>query len=113
MFAFVVLVVASGAGPELVGVAAVVGGAAGLLWFDLREDLMLGDAGANVAGAAVGVGVVLACSPTIRVVALVVVAALNLLSEVVSFSKVIDRVPPLRALDRLGRTVRGSGEGAG
>ena len=112
-FAFVVLAVASGAGPELVGVAVVVGACVGLLWFDLRESLMLGDAGANVVGAAVGVGVVLACSPTIRVAALVVVAALNLVSEVVSFSRVIERVPPLRALDRLGRTLRGSGGGAG
>jgi hypothetical protein len=29
--------------------------------------------------------------------------ALNLMSEVVSFSSVIDAVPPLRYLDRLGR----------
>ena len=34
---------------------------------------------------------------------LAVVAALNLASEVVSFTKVIDRTPPLRYLDRLGR----------
>jgi hypothetical protein len=34
---------------------------------------------------------------------LLVVAGLNLTSEVVSFSRVIDRVPPLRTLDRLGR----------
>jgi hypothetical protein len=31
------------------------------------------------------------------------VAALNLASEVVSFSRVIDRFAPLRALDRAGR----------
>jgi hypothetical protein len=31
------------------------------------------------------------------------VLALNLASEAVSFSKVIDRVGPLRALDRAGR----------
>ena len=33
----------------------------------------------------------------------VVLIALNLLSEVVSFSRVIERVPPLRWFDRLGR----------
>jgi hypothetical protein len=32
-----------------------------------------------------------------------VVAALNVVAELVSFSRVIDRVPPLRALDRFGR----------
>ena len=66
--------------------------------------VMLGDAGANPLGAAVGVGVVLACSPGVRVAALVAVGALNLASELVSFTKVIDRTPPLRFLDRLGRS---------
>ncbi len=103
LLAFSVLAVGTGAGPELVGVAIAVGGAAGLLVPDLRERLMLGDAGANATGGAVGLGVVLACSPATRVAVLVAVAALNLASEAVSFSRVIQRVPPLRALDRLGR----------
>jgi hypothetical protein len=47
--------------------------------------------------------VVLACSPGTRTVALIVVAALNLASEAVSFSTVIDRIGPLRVLDHLGR----------
>lgn len=85
------------------GVAVVVGGAVGLLLFDLREELMLGDAGANVLGGVLGVGLVLSGSFPTRIGALVVVAALNALSEVVSFSAVIDRVRPLRFLDRLGR----------
>jgi hypothetical protein len=34
----------------------------------------------------------------------VIVIVLTILAEVVSFSKVIDRVPPLRALDRAGTT---------
>lgn len=85
------------------GVAVVIGAALGLLWFDLREELMLGDAGANVLGGVLGVGLMLSCSFPVRVGALVVVAALNLASEFVSFSNVIERAPPLRALDRLGR----------
>lgn len=103
LLAFVGLLLASGAAPELSGVALVVGAAAGLLWDDLRENLMLGDVGANVLGAVLGIGVVLTVTPTARNVVLVLVAALNVLSEVVSFSRVIDRTPPLRALDRLGR----------
>ena len=100
---FVVLAVATGAGPELAGVAIAVGAALGLLLPDLRERCMLGDAGANPLGAVLGVGVVVACSPGVRLAVLGAVAALNLLSEAVSFSKVIDRTPPLRFVDHLGR----------
>ena len=64
---------------------------------------MLGDTGANVLGGTLGLAVVLTTSPATRTVTLVVVAALNLLSERVSFSRVIDRTPPLRWLDDLGR----------
>jgi UDP-N-acetylmuramyl pentapeptide phosphotransferase/UDP-N-acetylglucosamine-1-phosphate transferase len=102
--AFAVLAVATGFGDELVGPALVVGAGIGLLLPDLRERLMLGDAGANPLGAAVGVGVVLACSPGVRLALLAAVAVLNVASELVSYSKVIDRTPPLRWLDRLGRT---------
>jgi UDP-N-acetylmuramyl pentapeptide phosphotransferase/UDP-N-acetylglucosamine-1-phosphate transferase len=85
------------------GVAAVVGAALGLFLFDLREELMLGDAGANVLGAAIGIGVVLSCSLPTRVAVLALVVALNALSEVVSFSAVIARTPVLKQWDRLGR----------
>ena len=101
--AFALLLVASGADPALAGVAVVVGAAAGLLFDDLRERLMLGDAGANPLGAAIGLGVVLTTHPGTRNLVLIAVALLNVLGEVVSFSKVIDAVPPLRALDRAGR----------
>lgn len=103
LVAFALLVLLSGAEPQLAGVAAVVGAGAGLVVPDLRERLMLGDAGANVLGAALGLGVVLSCSFGFRLGALVVVAALNLVSERVSFSKVIKETPPLRAFDMLGR----------
>ncbi len=101
--AFVALAVATGAAHALGGVAVVIGAALALLLDDLHERLMLGDAGANVLGAALGLGVVVSCAPRTRLVALVIMAALNLLSEVVSFSRVIDAVPPLRFLDRAGR----------
>lgn len=100
---FVVLAVATAGATSLTAVAVVVGAAAALLVDDLRERLMLGDAGANVLGGTVGLGVVLACAPGTRLAVLVAVAGLNLVSEVVSFSRVIDALPPLRALDRAGR----------
>jgi UDP-N-acetylmuramyl pentapeptide phosphotransferase/UDP-N-acetylglucosamine-1-phosphate transferase len=64
---------------------------------------MLGDAGANVLGGVLGLGVVLTADRATRNVVLVVLVALNLLSEVASFSRIIERVPPLRWFDRLGR----------
>jgi len=100
---FVALALATGAAHALGGVAVVVGAALALLLDDLHERLMLGDAGANVLGAVLGLRVVVSCAPRTRLVVLAVVAALNLSSEVVSFSRVIDAVPPLRFLDRTGR----------
>lgn len=100
---FAVVAAATGGDRALMGVAVVVGAGLGLLLDDLHEHIMLGDAGANALGAALGLGLVLATAPTTRTMALVVVAGLNLVGEVVSFSRVIEAVPPLRALDRAGR----------
>ncbi|MCA1691406.1 MAG: hypothetical protein LC733_04075 [Actinobacteria bacterium] len=102
LVAFGVLAVASGADPVLAGVAVLAGAAAGLLFDDLREHLMLGDSGANPLGAALGLGVVLVAGPGVRNVTLAVLVVLNLLGEVVSFSRMIDAVAPLRAFDRAG-----------
>lgn len=103
MIAGAVLAVAVGLRQELAGVAVAVGAAVGVAPFDLRERMMLGDTGANALGGVLGLGVVLVCTPATRIAVLVVVLALNVASEVVSFSRVIGAVPPLRALDRLGR----------
>ena len=83
--------------------AVVVGASIGLLPSDLAERSMLGDTGANALGAALGVAVVLTVAPATRTAIAIVLVVLTLLSEVVSFSSVIARVPPLHALDRLGR----------
>lgn len=76
--------------------------------FDLGERGMLGDAGSNAMGAIVGY--LLAGSlplPWLAAVA-VLFGGLNVLSERLSFSTIIDRTPPLRFLDRLGRLPDGS-----
>jgi UDP-N-acetylmuramyl pentapeptide phosphotransferase/UDP-N-acetylglucosamine-1-phosphate transferase len=100
---FVVLVAATAADPRLGGAAVVAGAACALLLDDLRERVMLGDAGANVIGGAVGLAVVAVGSPIVRLAALGVLAVLNGVSEWVSFSRVIELVPPLRFVDRAGR----------
>ncbi len=101
--AFLVLLVAAGRPADLSSTAVIIGAALGLLLDDLHERLMLGDAGSNVLGAVLGLGVVAACGPGARDVALVAVAGLNVAGELVSFSRVIDAVGPLRALDQAGR----------
>ncbi len=70
---------------------------------DLREIGMLGDAGANVLGAAVGTAAARRLPGPLRLGALAGVIALTLASEKVSFSAVIDANPVLHALDQLGR----------
>jgi UDP-N-acetylmuramyl pentapeptide phosphotransferase/UDP-N-acetylglucosamine-1-phosphate transferase len=101
--AFVILALAAHRRPALTATGVVVGAGLGLLLDDLHERLMLGDAGSNVLGAVLGLGVVAACGPTARDVVLVAVGGLNVAGELVSFSRVIDAVAPLRALDRAGR----------
>jgi UDP-N-acetylmuramyl pentapeptide phosphotransferase/UDP-N-acetylglucosamine-1-phosphate transferase len=91
------------AGPAGDALAGPVGIAAGLLPADLAERAMLGDAGANALGAALGVGLAASLRPAGRLAALGLVGLLTAASERVSFSAVIDRSAPLRALDRLGR----------
>jgi UDP-GlcNAc:undecaprenyl-phosphate/decaprenyl-phosphate GlcNAc-1-phosphate transferase len=101
--AWVPLALVSGNGSVGVALAPAMGAALGLLPDDLGERLMLGDAGANALGAALGVGAVLTLGPGVRLGLMVVLAALNLAAELTSFSRLIDRTPPLRRLDRLGR----------
>ena len=103
LVAFVLLCVAATHVSAIEGVAVVVGATAALLVDDLHERLMLGDVGANVLGAGLGTGVVLASPFAVRAAVLVAVAALNVLGELSSFTRLIDAVPPLRALDRAGR----------
>lgn len=103
LLAAVPVALSAGVDGRLAGPAVVAGATTALLWPDLRERLMLGDAGANVLGAVWALSVVLTTAATTRTGILVALVVLNLVSELVSFSAVIDRTPPLRSLDRLGR----------
>jgi UDP-N-acetylmuramyl pentapeptide phosphotransferase/UDP-N-acetylglucosamine-1-phosphate transferase len=89
---------------------ATAGAAAGAAIAELPGDLngrsMLGDTGANSAGALLGTALVACTGPRGRLLALAVVTALTLASEKVSFTKVIESTPGLRELDALGRTSR-------
>ena len=84
-------------GPVLVGA-----------WFTLRERAMLGDTGSNLVGALAGISMLVVLGDEARLVALAIVAGLTIYGEFRSISSVIDRFPPLRRLDSLGRVSEGS-----
>lgn len=83
--------------------AAAAGAALGALPGDLAGTSMLGDTGANSAGALVGLALVGRTGLRGRLAALTVLTALTLVSEKVSFTAVIEATPGLRELDALGR----------
>src|SRR5690242_19911712 len=84
-------------------VAAPLGAALALLPDDLGERAMLGDAGANALGAMLGGAAAVSLPRPARIALLAGIVALTGASEKVSFTKVIERTPPLRWLDMLGR----------
>ena len=83
---------------------AAVGAAAALLGPDLAGETMLGDTGANSAGALLGSALVARSGRRGRLAALAVLTCLTLASERVSFTRVIESTPGLRELDALGRS---------
>jgi hypothetical protein len=98
------VIILLGSGLVGFGAALPVGAAVGSLPTDLAGRSMLGDCGANALGAAVATAVARALPWQFRLLAFAAVAGLNLASERVSFTAVIERTPMLRRLDQLGRT---------
>ncbi len=92
------------ANPDAVRIAASAAGAAlGTLRADLAGETMLGDTGANAAGALLGAALVARTGLLGRTGALGVLTALTLLSEKRSFTSIIESTPVLRELDAWGR----------
>ena len=103
LLSWVPLALVARGGAAGVALGPVMGAALGLLPEDLGERLMLGDAGANAIGAALGLGALLTLGPGSRLIVTGVLAVLNVAADLVSFSKVIKRTAALDRLDRLGR----------
>jgi UDP-N-acetylmuramyl pentapeptide phosphotransferase/UDP-N-acetylglucosamine-1-phosphate transferase len=64
---------------------------------------MLGDTGSNLIGALAGVALLVTLDDPARLIALGLVAALNVYGEFRSLGEAIERFPLLRQLDSLGR----------
>ena len=93
------------AGLPLVGgvaAATAVGSSLGVVRDDLRASSMLGDTGANAAGALLGLALVERTGLVGRAAALVGLAALTLASERVSFTQVIEAEPGAATNRRVG-----------
>ena len=69
---------------------------------DLRERAMLGDAGANLLGFTAGVALYTRSPSSWIPYAAAAMVVLNIVADTVSFSRVIEAVPPLRWFDRIG-----------
>lgn len=74
---------------------------------ELGEQLMLGDAGSNLLGGVLGIAAIASLGRAALVAVLAVLAVLTLISEKVSFTRVIEATPPLRWFDHLGRVSSG------
>lgn len=72
-------------------------------WYDLREQTMLGDTGANLIGGLAGLWLVLSLGTLGQAIALAVILALTVYGEFRSLSRLIERTPLLRDLDSIGR----------
>lgn len=88
---------------SVAAVIGVVGGTISLFYFDVRERIMLGDAGAAVLGSVLGYLVVAGGPGVIWWPSLAVILGLTVVAEVSSISKVIEEVGALRRFDRWGR----------
>jgi UDP-GlcNAc:undecaprenyl-phosphate GlcNAc-1-phosphate transferase len=105
--AVVALVIAEGGTPYATLGSVALGASVVVLVADVREWAMMGDAGANVLGFVVGLGLFATLSTVGLAVALAIILLLHVLSETVTLSRIVEAVPPLRWIDRLGRPSRG------
>lgn len=80
-----------------------IGSALLLLMVDLAKRAMLGDIGANVIGAVIGFFMVVLTPMMVKVIILAILVILNLITEKFSLNNIIEKFPPLRWFDYLGR----------
>jgi hypothetical protein len=70
---------------------------------DLGGRVMLGDIGSNMLGAIAGLALAFSLGLPAKIIFVLLLIIIHIYSEMASLSQLIERVPPLRWLDRLGR----------
>lgn len=86
-------------------VAALLGVSLVLLRADLKEEIMLGDVGSNVIGAVLGFSFVITFGWSVKLPLIIALLALQIMTERYSLTRIIEKTPVLRELDRLGRDI--------
>jgi UDP-N-acetylmuramyl pentapeptide phosphotransferase/UDP-N-acetylglucosamine-1-phosphate transferase len=71
--------------------------------YDLRARVMMGDVGSNLLGASLGVMMAWMFSDVSKIVALIIMVALQIAAEKFSFTEIIEKYSLLRHFDQLGR----------
>lgn len=90
--------------PEMVGLALPIAiGVLAYISHDLKAHLMMGDAGSNLLGGILGLMMAWTFTPWAKAISVIILLGLNLLSEIISFSALIERSRILRFLDQIGR----------
>lgn len=93
----------AGATTALIALIWLLGPVIAIARWDFAEEGMLGDAGANAAGALAGFALAFGLSTGALVLAAIALLALNALSERVSYSRLIESSPILSRIDLWGR----------
>jgi UDP-N-acetylmuramyl pentapeptide phosphotransferase/UDP-N-acetylglucosamine-1-phosphate transferase len=83
--------------------AGMLGGALAFARWDLREQMMLGDTGANALGCVLGLAAMALTAWPVQLLLAVALAAFCLVADRWSLTALIERTPALRWLDELGR----------
>lgn len=104
IFAIVILIITGGRVDWLL-ITPLVGAVLWYFRFDLSARVMMGDAGSNVLGFALGYGVVTNLTLSGRTGVLVFLIAVHILTEKYSLTRIIERVGILRFIDNIGRGI--------
>jgi len=104
LFFLLVIVVLAGGRIDWLLIAPLLGAVIYYFIIDLRAGAMMGDAGSNVLGLTLGYLSIINLSLLFRIGILIFLMAMHLYTEKYSLTKTIEKVPLLKAIDKLGRS---------
>lgn len=107
-FAFFLIIIVLSAGNDInwVLLAPLVGAVCWYFYYDISARVMMGDAGSNVLGFALGYFTITAFSFYARLGVLIFLIVMHLITEKYSLTKIIEKVSILRYIDNMGRRLQ-------